>query len=235
MLDVLKSQGYHTSANMIDGTFKFVKGHSKYSNPTWRVSTFPVKEMDPYSSVGSSDNMMDIIRELNGESDTDNSLFAETLSSQMSQAVFEYEYGLLLQEAIESGQIDMTGYPTEGPDINKRFRSLAQFMKMRQNRKVDRDVFIVTQEGYDHHSENGVGINFEQANDALHNFIDFLIREKLWEDTVIVMGSDFGRSITTNSNGGTDHAWYVYHDFDSIAFFLLVSSFKFTCHFQQGW
>jgi hypothetical protein len=25
--------------------------------------------------------------------------------------------------------------------------------------------------------------------------------------TVIVMGSDFGRTMNANSNGGTDHAW----------------------------
>jgi len=32
-------------------------------------------------------------------------------------------------------------------------------------------------------------------------------RQGIWENVVIVMGSDFGRSITPNSGGGTDHAW----------------------------
>ena len=31
--------------------------------------------------------------------------------------------------------------------------------------------------------------------------------QKIWRNVVIIMGSDFGRSISPNSNGGTDHAW----------------------------
>ena len=29
----------------------------------------------------------------------------------------------------------------------------------------------------------------------------------IWNNVVIIMASDFGRSISPNSNGGTDHAW----------------------------
>ena len=41
----------------------------------------------------------------------------------------------------------------------------------------------------------------------MEGFITWLKAEDLWESTVIVQGSDFGRSMNTNSNGGTDHAW----------------------------
>ncbi len=48
---------------------------------------------------------------------------------------------------------------------------------------------------------------FRIANSALDDFIVALKEENLWESTVVVMGSDFGRSMNPNSNGGTDHAW----------------------------
>ena len=97
-------------------------------------------------------------------------------------------------------------YTAKGEGIHPRMRAIAQYMKTRDLRKVDRDVFIVTHDGYDHHNENGVGANFDDANDALHNFIDEMHRQDLWDKTLIIMGSDFGRSIPSNANGGTDHA-----------------------------
>ena len=41
----------------------------------------------------------------------------------------------------------------------------------------------------------------------LGKFINEMKRQGIWEDVVIVMGSEFGRSIPTNSGGGTDHGW----------------------------
>lgn len=47
---------------------------------------------------------------------------------------------------------------------------------------------------------------FSKANDAIEDFVFELKQQGLWDNTVIVMGSDFGRSLNPNSNGGTDHA-----------------------------
>lgn len=44
------------------------------------------------------------------------------------------------------------------------------------------------------------------ANGTLTRFKDFLVNEGLWENTAILMSSDFGRSLNPNSNTGTDHA-----------------------------
>jgi len=32
-------------------------------------------------------------------------------------------------------------------------------------------------------------------------------RQNAWNDVVIMTGSDFGRTLTPNSRGGTDHGW----------------------------
>ncbi len=44
-------------------------------------------------------------------------------------------------------------------------------------------------------------------NAELGKFINELQRQGIWEDVAIVFGSEFGRSVTTNSGGGTDHGW----------------------------
>eukprot|EP00985_Skeletonema_marinoi_P031822 scaffold37821_cov127-Skeletonema_marinoi.AAC.1 len=81
-------------------------------------------------------------------------------------------------------------------------------MKSRQYRKVNREVFIVKQRGsYDGHDGNRIGELFSEANNAISNFVQTLKDLDLWDSTAIVMGSDFGRSLNPNSNGGSDHAW----------------------------
>lgn len=64
-------------------------------------------------------------------------------------------------------------------------------------------------DGFDSHSESPAQVNsiFSESNKALQSFIEEMDKQNIWENVVIIMGSDFGRSISPNSNGGTDHAW----------------------------
>lgn len=71
---------------------------------------------------------------------------------------------------------------------------------------MDISWYLVAQTGYDHHSENALTEMFFDANGELTRFKDFLVNEGLWENTAILMSSDFGRSLNPNSNSGTDHA-----------------------------
>jgi len=205
MLDFLRRQGYHTSANMVDGSSIFAKGTPFDKNPTWNVDIRAPELIDRYSTVGPE--MLELVKQLNGESESGNSLYGETFSSRIVQSLFEYKEGLKMNELMDNAEFQMNEYPNRGSTINKRLRAVAQFMKMRGERKVNRETYIVKHDEYDMHSANTLGQNFKEANDALHLFISELKRQGIWEDTVIVMGSEFGRSITSNSNGGTDHAW----------------------------
>ena len=56
------------------------------------------------------------------------------------------------------------------------------------------------------HSEDTLADLYQDLNFALDGFISEVKSQGLWENTVIVQGSDFGRSLNTNSNSGTDHA-----------------------------
>ena len=84
---------------------------------------------------------------------------------------------------------------------------LQTIFQSRSYRKVNREVFVVKQNGYDHHGDNAVSDLFKKANNAIEDFVIELKNQGLWDSVAIVMGSDFGRSLNPNSNGGTDHAW----------------------------
>lgn len=87
-------------------------------------------------------------------------------------------------------------------------KAAAQYKKSRYLRNVDREVYIVNQGGYDMHGGNGsFHTSSRKPTWALSAFVHELKSQGVWDDTVILMGSDFGRSVEPNSNGGTDHAW----------------------------
>lgn len=204
MLDVLKKHGYQTHANNVDGAGETaLTGDQQYSNPVWTVST---RDPSLMNKIPTLTNLLDLVKQLNGVGESGNSYLAETWSSRVANALFEYDQGF---DVINQG-IEVTNYGKECGDLDARFRAIAKHMLAREYRKVNRDIFVVSQKGYDHHSENQLDLMFSDndkgnANGALTNFKNFLVSEGLWDSTAILMASDFGRSLNPNSNSGTDH------------------------------
>ena len=48
---------------------------------------------------------------------------------------------------------------------------------------------------------------FGQVNSALEQFVTELEAQGMFDDVVIVTHTDFARTLTPNSNAGTDHGW----------------------------
>jgi len=206
IMDMLRKNGYQTAATTVDGQNTFNKGVPQYSNPAWTVSTRNFELFDYKSSVGATD-MLNLIQELNGYSEVDNNIFSDTWTSTVSQALFEYETAKEIDEAISSNSAYNMDHYNGNTPLGSEFRAVAQNMIMRDIRKVDRDMYYVDQGGYDMHREDELDINFSELNGALSDFVTELQRQGIWDDTAIVISSDFGRTLTPNSDGGTDHAW----------------------------
>mmetsp|Transcript_11517 Transcript_11517/g.17601 ORF Transcript_11517/g.17601 Transcript_11517/m.17601 type:complete len:164 (-) Transcript_11517:233-724(-) len=75
---------------------------------------------------------------------------------------------------------------------------------------VERDVFYVTMSGFDTHGSIGerLDTHFKDLNDALKAFVTELKDvQDIWDNVTLIETSDFGRTLTPNGAGGTDHAW----------------------------
>ena len=74
-----------------------------------------------------------------------------------------------------------------------------------------RDVFYVETGNYDAHADviSGLEREFESLNNGLNSFVNEMknLPGNVWEDVVLVFSSDFGRTLSANSGGGTDHGW----------------------------
>lgn len=89
--------------------------------------------------------------------------------------------------------------------LSLQLKAVAEFIKSRTYRNVNREVFVTSHAGYDMHPGDSLGHLATQLNEALKNFkFEIDQKQNLWKNVVIVMGSDFGRTLNANANGGTD-------------------------------
>jgi hypothetical protein len=140
----------------------------------------------------------ELVKELNGVGELNSNVMSETWSSRVATSLSEHEQ---MQEIANMPEFDLEAYGDgdDGGSLGGSFRAVIEFMKSRSFRKVNREVYVVKQGGYDHHRANEVDLLFETADNALEDFVAELKTQGLWESTVIVMGSDFGRSMNPNS------------------------------------
>lgn len=220
MLDKLRLKGYHTSANSVNGGETALTGDQYYNNPVNSVSIDNPSELNKIPSI---DNLVDLVKEMNGVGENNNNYLSETFSGRVASAFAEHEANA------EISSNPLFNLPLDGADgyggkssdsLNMSFWAVARHMKSRVYRKVNRDVYFVSQRGYDLHASNTLSTLFGSgsrradenerggnANSNLQRFIQFLKDEGLWDSTAILMASDFGRSLNPNSGGGTDHGW----------------------------
>jgi cullin-associated NEDD8-dissociated protein 1 len=129
--------------------------------------------------------------------------YAEEYAKQFGNAVRSSETlgGYLEQVALVTDYDDSTG-------LAKQFRQVARLIATRTARKAERDFFYVRIGGFDTHDNNNERLEekFTEISDALEGFVTELKGQDIFDSTVIVTSSEFGRTLTSNGLG-TDHAW----------------------------
>eukprot|EP00927_Polykrikos_kofoidii_P059399 TRINITY_DN54558_c0_g1_i1.p1 TRINITY_DN54558_c0_g1~~TRINITY_DN54558_c0_g1_i1.p1 ORF type:complete len:1948 (+),score=287.27 TRINITY_DN54558_c0_g1_i1:50-5845(+) len=126
------------------------------------------------------------------------------------------EYAKLLAASVEGseelGEVLnnvklVTNYKTDDV-LSQQLHQVARLIKSRDERKAERDLFFVELAGFDTHTSVDEVLleKFTILNDALEGFVAELKAQSIFDSTVIVTSSDFGRTLTSNGLG-TDHAW----------------------------
>ena len=70
----------------------------------------------------------------------------------------------------------------------------------------ERAAFITIAGGWDTHATSDLSPNLDPLDQALKAFVKEMKAQRLWDNVTILCASDFGRTLTSNSQG-TDHAW----------------------------
>lgn len=97
--------------------------------------------------------------------------------------------------------------------ISQGLKSVAEVVSGRSVTGANRQLFYLRHNGYDHHT-----LQLSQQNNqlrdldqAIGSFFAALEESGAQNDVIVVTHSDFGRTLASNSNGGSDHAWGNHH------------------------
>lgn len=95
-----------------------------------------------------------------------------------------------------------------GTNTGNRLRTIAEILAARTPLGMNRQIFFVERNGWDHHNDviSRQESLFTEVNDAIETFWNKLGELGLQNDVVLFTASDFGRTLTSNG-AGSDHAW----------------------------
>jgi len=216
--DVLTNNGHAVNSLAIDGGSIAIEGVPGVSRSTTIVGRRGVNTFA--SNKASEEDYFDIesyAKDLNAESDGQtSSIHGETWSQQFLTGIFE---GKSLENDLESANLtESIWYDGSGDELEEssletehweKWSTIFKLMQTHENRNVDRDILYTEFGGWDDHNwmKNNIRPRFHGLNHGLTLFVDQLKHAGLWDQTAIVFVSDFARTITPNSNDGSDHAW----------------------------
>jgi uncharacterized protein (DUF1501 family) len=198
--DVLTQQGLNTNTFSINGQQVLLTGSPGQGTSQFILSSSGLSDFNSNPSIS---NMNDVIKSLNNATTLDSGFFAETFSSKLSEALEKQE---LLKNEVDSTVVT-TPFPDSG--IANQLKTVTRLMQTAQARGVSRDIFFVTDGGYDTHANVDANLvnNFGRIDEALRAFVDETKHLNLWESTAMLQFSEFARTLDPNTGDGTDHGW----------------------------
>lgn len=133
--------------------------------------------------------------------------------------------------------------PFPGHRSAQRLKLASKLMKTKDILGHERQLFFFMGENFDTHSNQNVGLDYNLPiqNRAIQQWVTEMKTQGIWDDVVLVLGSDFGRGIYTNSNGGTEREYPIVPCFISKTEIILndllfvTSSLYFLCARCLGW
>jgi len=198
IVDVLNRGGgaaaaYRTGTYSLDGMVKILEGE--------RAPI--VLDRSGVVSFAHQAEMQDAISNITlGGEQSYKSIFGETWAKELQDSLSTSQ----TLSAATSGVSLSATFPTDA--LGQQFEQVARVIAARSNLQEERQVFFVTHGGFDTHSslKDTVDSKFLSMNAGLAAFETEMKAQGVWQDTVLLTSSDFGRTYASNG-AGTDHAW----------------------------
>jgi len=148
--------------------------------------------------------LQDIVNNITGT--RHGNVYCEEYAKRLEQAI---SFNIGLEKQLENAEL-ATDYEVKGyQPLRSQFKNAATLIVARVERQAERDFFFIEDGGWDHHKgvENALAGKFESLSEALAEFLAELKAQNIYDSVVIATHSDFARTLTPNSNAGTDHGW----------------------------
>jgi hypothetical protein len=210
MLDILQVKGHVVAATSMDRKTQMIDGNPSVGRLADVVASSgpeTLYEREFMNWRDGTDELRPYLEELHSETVENAGMFGNMWSQTFLDVWNKAE---ILTLSLKTTHL-MTEFssPTDVGDINKSLRIVAEMIAGR-NKRVDglnRDVFYIQLRGFDHHAEvkQGLDLSLPSLNKGLRNFWNEIKAQGIQNNVLVIQGSEFGRTISPNSNSGSDH------------------------------
>ena len=210
MLDVLQGDGYVVAATSMDRKTQMIDGDPKTGRISDVVSSSGPRTLYEREFMNWRERV-DILRpyleEVHSETKENVGMFGNMWSQTFVDVWSKAE---TLTRSLKTTHL-LTDFESRKDvgDINKSLRIIAEMIIGRNSRVegLNRDVFYIQLRGFDHHAylKQGLELSLPSLNKALSNFWGEIKAQGIQNNVLVIQGSEFGRTITPNSNSGSDH------------------------------
>eukprot|EP01043_Picozoa_sp_COSAG02_P000106 COSAG02_NODE_2_length_75708_cov_87.013953_9_plen_2901_part_00 len=200
MVDALMSQdnAYRSASYSIWGNQKAVHG---YRAPTFIHFRRGIAQFRQYGQIARHYQNISGLESMSIFADTWAEALADTLVKSRSIAD-QYAAG----STTESFGINCPSLVT--CNLADQLKSVAQMMSSRALTENEREVYLVSMGTWDYHQDtrDKFSKSLEVVDASIAAFKREMDHQGLWDNVVLLISSDFGRTLTSNGLG-TDHAW----------------------------
>ena len=210
-----KSPGTGAVGRMADVLTKYEHNTGSFSmgSPPFSLKGEPLKSpsvlflddflFNKFNSGPSSQQMYETVDKLNSKAKVDSGFFGETWAKLFDESLHQNDIFV----GAYDGSKTTENFPSS--TLGRHLEDIALTMQARNSLKMDRQFFQTGLGGFDTHANMHyvLDIHLSEINDALRSFVKELKALGVWDDTVLIMTSEFGRSLTPNGSAGTDHGW----------------------------
>ena len=210
MLDILQGSGYVVSATSMDRRAQMIDGNpsvGRFADVVSSSGPRTLYEREFMNWREGTDELRPYLEEVHSETVENAGMFGN-MWSQTFLDVWNKAESLTVSLKETHLMTDFSS-PTDVGDINKSLRIVAEMIAGR-NKRVDglnRDVFYIQLRGFDHHAEvkQALDLSLPSLNKGLKNFWNEIKAQGIQNNVLVIQGSEFGRTISPNSNSGSDH------------------------------
>ena len=200
--DALTRNGHKVASLSIEGGSLALQGESGAGPLIQYLNRYGATKFDPQPLTN---KVLPSIKMLNNDTAFDSNVFGELWSSYAINALTENEdFVMALQDTpLTTGSLEAQTTTASKMTI------AAKLIKGKDLRGSDRDVFSVHLGAWDVHSDTkrNTASKVSEMDSAIHGFAKEMKAQGNWNDTVVVVMSEFGRTLTPNSGAGCDHGW----------------------------
>jgi len=213
MLDILEGYGHAVGATSVNSRATIIDGSPTTGRLADIMPTDGMQRVHDRNFLKGEENrqLQVFLEAIHAETDDNSGLFGNAWSQTFVNMWNKTDdlVGVLRSTDLA------TSFPTPGKTdiggIASNLKLVAQLINIRNERGngINRDVFYCEMGGYDAHFQVGTIMEnkLPSLNHAVATFWAEIKAQGLEDNVVVVQGSEFGRTITPNSNQGSDHAW----------------------------